>query len=83
MTGAPLQERSAQAIHLVHDHDVDLPGVDVVDESLERRPFDVGSGEPAVIVLLFHELPGEVRMVADVLLAGLAPDVYISARTVK
>jgi hypothetical protein len=64
-----VEERAAQAVDLVDDHDVDLPDLDVGEESLEGRPLDVCAGEIAVVVAVVDESPA--RLPLDVGGAGL------------
>ncbi len=66
-----VEQAAAEPVHLV-DHDaVDLAGLDVGHHALERRALHVAAGEAAVVVLDVGELPAQVRLALDVLLAGL------------
>lgn len=61
-----VHQRTAEAVHLV-DHDaVDLPGLDIGHQALERRALDVPAGEPAVVVFLGQTLPPLVLLAGDV-----------------
>jgi len=61
-----VEERAAQAVDLVDDHHVDLAGLDVREQALQRRSFDVAAGEAAVVVALGQRLPALVAHGADV-----------------
>jgi len=65
-----VEERAAEAVDLVDDHDVDLAGVDVGEQALERGAVGVGAGEAAVVVALADELPAGLML--DVADGGLA-----------
>src|SRR5690606_36416199 len=67
-----VEERAAQAVDLVDDHDVDLARVDVGEQALERGALDVRAGEAAVVVALGQRLPALAPHRADIELRGLA-----------
>ncbi len=45
-----VHQRPAQAIDFVDHHAVDLPGLDIGHQALQRRALDVAAGEAAVVV---------------------------------
>jgi hypothetical protein len=53
-------ERTGQAVDLVDDHDVDLPGDDVGEQALQRRPLRVSPREPGIVIELRQRLPALV-----------------------
>src|SRR5690606_20263081 len=67
-----VEERAAEAVDLVDDHDVDLARVDVGEQALERGALDVRAGEAAVVVALGQRLPALAPHRPDVELRGLA-----------
>src|SRR5690606_5947027 len=66
-----VQERSAEAGDLVNDDHVDLAGVDVGEQPLERGAIQILAAEAAVVVARADELPALVRLRAHVLHARL------------
>src|SRR5450830_1335972 len=55
-----VEERPAQAVDLVDDDDIDLPGVDFYQKSLKGRPLDVSAVEAAVVVAFVDEGPARL-----------------------
>ena len=65
-------KRPGQAIDLVDHHDVDLAGLDVGQQPLQRRPLHGAAGEAAVVVAALTQSPALVSLAFDVGLAGFA-----------
>ena len=45
-----VRQRPGQPVDLVDDDDVDLPGLDVLQQSLQGWPIGIAAGEAAVII---------------------------------
>src|SRR5690606_28972308 len=67
-----VEERTRQPIDLIDDYEIDLTGVDVLQELLKCGTLEIGAGEATVIVALGQERPSVMGTARDVLLAGLA-----------
>ena len=67
-----VEQRPAEAIDLVDHHAVDLAGLDVVEQLLERGALDARAAEAAVVVSLGQDLPALVPHRLDVVLRRLA-----------
>src|SRR5215211_5200659 len=65
-------ERARQPVDLVHHHEVDPAGPNIAQQGLERRPFQRGPGEAAVIIVIWDEPPALLRLAVDVSLTGPA-----------
>ena len=66
-----VEERSAQAVHLVDHHAVDQTRFDVGNQSLQGRAVQVTAGEAAVVVGLGKAGPAFVGLALDERLGGL------------
>jgi RNA polymerase sigma factor (sigma-70 family) len=60
-----VQERAAEAIHLVGANQVDPAGLDVGEQALEGGSFHVAAGEAAVVVAVGQARPALVGLTAD------------------
>ena len=67
-----VEKRAAESIDLVDDHAINLAGLDVFHQSLERRPFDVATGEASVVVAIGYEFPALIGLAANVRLTSVA-----------
>ena len=67
-----IHQRAAEPIDLVDDHHVDAPGLDVGQQSLQRRPVQRCAGNAAVVVAVGNEQPAFGLLACDVRLAGFA-----------
>ncbi len=45
-----VRERAGQPVDLVDDDIIDPPGLDVLEQALERRALEGAAGDPAVVV---------------------------------
>jgi hypothetical protein len=63
-----VEQRTAEAVNLVDDHDVD--GFNVGHQASHRGPVKVAAGEPAVVVLFWQAGPAFSFLARDVCLAG-------------
>jgi len=66
-----VQQRPAEAVDLVDDHAVDLPGLGVFEKPLEDRAFHISAGEPAIVVAIRQALPAFTPLAGDVVLTCL------------
>src|ERR1700694_1666815 len=69
MTGATLTcwpERTGQPVDLVDGDDVDPASLDVGEQTLQCRPLDVATREPAIVVTGSGHCPALVTLTADV-----------------
>src|SRR5216684_7290686 len=64
-------QRAGQPIDLIDDNDVNLPGPDVSQQPLQRRPLGRAPGITAVIVSRPDQGPAGMRLTADVGLRGI------------
>jgi hypothetical protein len=67
-----VEQRAAQAVHLVDHHAVDLARLDVGEQPLQGRTFHVAAGEAAVVVTLRQAGPTLLPLAGHERLAGLA-----------
>ena len=67
-----VEQRAAEPVHFVHNDAVELAGLDVRQQPLQRRAIYVSTGEPAVVVAIRQADPALVLLTRDVRLAGLA-----------
>jgi hypothetical protein len=65
-------QRAAQSVDFVDRDRVDEAGLDIAQQTLERRAFDACAGEPAIVVSLGECDPSVARLARDVGLDGLA-----------
>jgi hypothetical protein len=66
-----VRQRAGQPVDLVDDNDVHLPGPDVSQQSLQRRPLGRAAGITAVIVSRPDQGPSRMGLTADVGLRGI------------
>ncbi len=67
-----VQQRAAEAVHLV-DHDtIDPAGCDIVQEALEGRPLHVAAREAAVVIAVGQASPAFPALTGDVGLSRFA-----------
>jgi len=64
-------QRSGQPVDLIDDDDVHLPGLDVSQQSLQRRPLGRAPGIAAVIVSRPDQGPSRMGLTADIGLCGV------------
>ena len=64
-----VEQRAAEAIDLVDDHAVDLPGLDVGEEAVEAGPVQSAAAAAAVVVAVGQTGPTLVLLASDVGLA--------------
>src|SRR5262249_30090139 len=65
-----VEQRAAEAVHLVDQHAIHLPLGDVGQKVSEGRPVHVGAGKPAVVVVAPQALPAFLLLALDVGLGG-------------
>src|SRR5215208_6672961 len=67
-----IRKRARQPVDLVHHHEVDPASPNIAQQGLERRPFQRGPGEAAIIIMIWDEPPALLRLALDIGLTGLA-----------
>ena len=67
-----VDQRAAEAVDLVDDHDVDLAAFDVGQQPLQRGTLQGAAGEAAVVVAVADRHPALRLLAGDIGLAGLA-----------
>src|SRR5204862_2270577 len=55
-------QRPAEPVHLVYQYTVNLTGIDVDQQSSERRTFQVCSRVPSVVILLGQHSPARLTL---------------------
>ena len=66
-----VHQRARQPVDLVDHHDIDLAGLDVGEQPLQRRAIERAAGEAAIVIAIGHEQPALGALAGDVGLAGL------------
>src|SRR5882724_9031753 len=65
-------QRAGQAVYLVDDHDLDLAGVNVDEEALQRGALQRATGMTTIVVVCHQRPPALMLLTLDVGLASLA-----------
>ena len=66
-----VRQRPGQPVDLVDDDDVDLAGLNVLQQPLQGRAVDVAAGEAAIVVFGSEQRPSGMRLTADIGLRGI------------
>ena len=66
-----ITEAAGQPVNLVHDHDVDLAGLDVGHQPLEAGPIHIAAGEAWIDVVVGHRNPALGALAGDVGQSGI------------
>src|SRR5215211_4846468 len=66
-----VRQRAGEPVDLVHDHDVDLSGPEIREQTLQGGAVEGGAREPAIVVAVGNEPPALVGLALDIGLAGL------------
>ena len=73
-----ISQRAREPVDLVDDDDIDQPGLDVAQQTLERRPLQRAAGDPAVVIVIGQRDPALALLAGDVGEPGLALGVEAS-----
>ena len=66
-----VRQRAGQAIDLVDDDDVDLPGPHVLKQPLQRRAVGIATGEAAIVIFGPDHRPAGMLLAPDIGLRGI------------
>ena len=67
---AKVEQRSGQAVDLVNDNHVDLAGLDIAKQRLQRRSVHRSAGKAAIVVERRNDRPALVALTLDIGLTG-------------
>ncbi|MPM54196.1 hypothetical protein SDC9_100970 [bioreactor metagenome] len=67
-----VQQRTRQTVQFVDDHRVNPPCPDVVQQTLQRGPFQIAAAESAIVITFRKALPVSMFLAEDERLPGFA-----------